>query len=90
MVSRVNGIFEDAVAEGVVGLADIVTVVADVIPVAVRTGDDEPSFFDLVPTTAPPTAAATIANKIAPIRHVNLNSSRIPAACDYLAHCLNV
>lgn len=71
VASRMNGVVEDAVAEGLVGLAEIVTtVVADAIPVGARTEDDEPSLFDLYPTTAPLRAAPTIASsKIAPMRH---------------------
>lgn len=74
----------EMVDEGVVELGDPVSEVGDVVPVASTAGEVAVSFFDLVPTTAPPTAAPTIANNsIAPKRHANLklipHTRRLPS-----------
>lgn len=55
------------VDEGVVEVGETVTVVGDVVALGSTAGDVATSLFDLLPTTAPPTVAPTIAkNTIAP------------------------
>ena len=72
------------VDEGVVELGEPVSEVGAGVAVASTAGEVVVSFFDLVPTTAPPTAAPTIANNsIAPKRHASLklipHTRRLPS-----------